>query len=62
MAQVGTTTIFVLIDERDLEIDAIVKKVVVKTALLKRLHGICQHDAILASHTLSISITELFAA
>ena len=62
MALVGTTTIFDLIDDRDLVIEAIVKKVEVKTALLKRLHGICQHGAILASHTLSISITELFAA
>ncbi|QYK42047.1 MAG: 3-hydroxybutyryl-CoA dehydrogenase [Paracoccaceae bacterium] len=62
MALIQTTTVFELMDDRDLVIEAIVEKVDVKTGLLKRLDGICRHDAIFASNTSSISLTELAAA
>jgi 3-hydroxybutyryl-CoA dehydrogenase len=62
MAMIATTTVFDLMDDRDLVIEAIVEKVDIKTDLLKRLDGICRHDAIFASNTSSISLTELAAA
>lgn len=62
MAQIATTTDFNLMADRDLVIEAIVEKVDVKTGLLKRLDDICREDAILASNTSSISLTELAAA
>jgi 3-hydroxybutyryl-CoA dehydrogenase len=62
MALIATTTVFNLMDDRDLVIEAIVEKVDIKTDLLKRLDGICRHDAIFASNTSSISLTELAAA
>jgi 3-hydroxybutyryl-CoA dehydrogenase len=62
MALIATTTVFDLMDDRDLVIEAIVEKVDIKTGLLKRLDGICRHDAVFASNTSSISLTELAAA
>ena len=62
MAMIATTTVFDLMDDRDLVIEAIIEKVEVKAELLKRLDGICRHDAIFASNTSSISLTELAAA
>lgn len=62
MALIQTTMVFELMDDRDLVIEAIVERVEVKTELLKRLDGICRHDAIFASNTSSISLTELAAA
>ncbi|MGL4236081.1 3-hydroxybutyryl-CoA dehydrogenase [Tabrizicola sp.] len=62
MALIATTTVFDLMDDRDLVIEAIVEKVEIKTELLKRLDGICRHDAVFASNTSSISLTELAAA
>jgi 3-hydroxybutyryl-CoA dehydrogenase len=62
LALIQTTTVFDLMDDRDLVIEAIVEKVDVKADLVKRLDGICRHDAIFASNTSSISLTELAAA
>ncbi len=62
MALIQSTTVFDLMDDRDLVVEAIVEKVDVKTDLLRRLDGICRHDAIFASNTSSISLTELAAA
>jgi len=62
LALIATTTAFDLMDDRDLVIEAIVEKVEVKTGLIKRLDGICRPDAIFASNTSSISLTELAAA
>jgi 3-hydroxybutyryl-CoA dehydrogenase len=62
LALIQTTTVFDLMNDRDLVIEAIVEKVDVKADLVKRLDGICRHDAIFASNTSSISLTELAAA
>lgn len=62
MAMISTTTVFDLMEDRDVVIEAIVEKIEVKSELLKRLDGICRHDAIFASNTSSISLTELAAA
>ena len=62
MAMIATTTVFDLMDDRDLVIEAIVERVEVKTGLLKQLDGICRHDTVFASNTSSISLTELAAA
>jgi 3-hydroxybutyryl-CoA dehydrogenase len=62
MAVIATTTVFDLMDDRDLVIEAIVERVEVKTGLLKQLDGICRHDTVFASNTSSISLTELAAA
>jgi 3-hydroxybutyryl-CoA dehydrogenase len=62
VALITTTTVFDQMGDRDLVIEAIVEKVDIKTGLLRRLDGICRPDAILASNTSSISLTELAAA
>ena len=62
VALITTTTVFDQMGDRDLVIEAIVEKVDIKTGLLKRLDSICRPDAILASNTSSISLTELAAA
>lgn len=48
--------------DRDLVIEAIVERLDVKAGVLKRLDGICRPDAIFASNTSSISLTQLAAA
>jgi 3-hydroxybutyryl-CoA dehydrogenase len=45
----------------DIVIEAIVEKLDVKAAVIKRLDGICREDTIFASNTSSISLTELAA-
>jgi 3-hydroxybutyryl-CoA dehydrogenase len=62
MAAVSTTTIFDLMDDRDLVIEAVIENLDVKAGLLKKLDAICRHDTIFASNTSSISLTELAAA
>lgn len=47
--------------DRDLVIEAIVEKLEVKAGVLKQLDAICREDAILASNTSSISLTQLAA-
>jgi 3-hydroxybutyryl-CoA dehydrogenase len=61
-AMISTTTNVDLMDDRDVVIEAIVEKLDVKTGLIKRLDGICGHQAIFASNTSSIPLTELAAA
>ena len=48
--------------DRDLVIEAILEKLEVKTALIQKLDGICRAEAILASNTSSISLTQIAAA
>jgi 3-hydroxybutyryl-CoA dehydrogenase len=62
MALIATTTVLDLMDDRDLVIEAVVEKLEVKAGILKRLDGICRHEAVFASNTSSISLTELAAA
>jgi 3-hydroxybutyryl-CoA dehydrogenase len=62
MALIATTTVLDIMDDRDLVVEAVVEKLSVKTEILKRLDGICRHDAVFASNTSSISLTELAAA
>jgi 3-hydroxybutyryl-CoA dehydrogenase len=62
MALIGTTTNLDLMDDRDLVVEAVVEKLAVKAEILKRLDGICRHEAVFASNTSSISLTELAAA
>ncbi len=57
----GTTALEEMAD-RDLVIEAIVERLDVKTGVLKKLDGICRPDAIFASNTSSISLTQLAAA
>ncbi len=57
----GTTALDEMAD-RDLVIEAIVERFDVKASVLKRLDGICRPDAIFASNTSSISLTQLAAA
>lgn len=57
----GTTALDEMAD-RDLVIEAIVERLDVKTGVLKKLDGICRPDAIFASNTSSISLTQLAAA
>ena len=47
--------------DRDLVVEAIVEKLEIKTAVLKQLDAICRADAVLASNTSSISLTQLAA-
>jgi 3-hydroxybutyryl-CoA dehydrogenase len=62
VGRIDFTTEFDRMADRDLVIEAIVEKVEVKAGLLRRLDGICREDAIFASNTSSISLTELAAA
>jgi len=62
MALVSNTTNVELMHDRDLVIEAIVEKIEVKTALIKRLDVICAAETIFASNTSSIPLTELAAA
>mgnify|MGYP002622355825 CR=1 FL=1 len=48
--------------DRDLVVEAIVEKLEVKTGVIRQLDAICRADAVLASNTSSISLTQLAAA
>lgn len=48
--------------DRDLVIEAILEKLEVKAALIKQLDDICRADAVLASNTSSLSLTQIAAA
>ncbi len=61
-ARIVPTTDLAPMADRDLVIEAIVERLDVKAALLGKLDAICRADAILASNTSSISLTELAAA
>jgi len=62
LAHITTTTVFDLMADRDLVVEAIVEKVEVKTGLIKRLDTLCRPETVFASNTSSISLTELAAA
>jgi 3-hydroxybutyryl-CoA dehydrogenase len=59
---IATSTVFDQMGDRDLVIEAVVEKIEVKAGLLKKLDAICREDAVFASNTSSISLTELAAA
>ena len=61
MARIATTTGLEAMADRDLVIEAIVEKLEVKASVLGQLDGICRADAVLASNTSSISLTQLAA-
>lgn len=62
LARVTTATTLDVMADRDLVIEAIVEKLEVKVGVLRQLDTICRPDAILASNTSSISLTQLAAA
>jgi 3-hydroxybutyryl-CoA dehydrogenase len=62
MGMVATTTVFEQMADRDLVIEAVVERIDVKAGLLKKLDALCRDDAVFASNTSSISLTELAAA
>ena len=61
-ARIATATALDQLADCDLVIEAIVERLDVKTGVLKQLDGICRVDAVFASNTSSISLTELAAA
>jgi 3-hydroxybutyryl-CoA dehydrogenase len=60
--RVTFTTDLTAMADRDIVIEAIVEKLAVKAALISELDAICGAEAVLASNTSSISLTELAAA
>lgn len=62
LARIETTTAFETLADSDVVIEAIVEKLSVKADVIRRLDTICRDDAIFASNTSSISLTELAAA
>lgn len=62
LARIETTTDMAAMADRDIVIEAVVEKVEVKAALIAKLDGVCSREAILASNTSSISLTQLAAA
>ncbi|WP_217438605.1 3-hydroxybutyryl-CoA dehydrogenase [Fertoeibacter niger] len=62
LARITMTTTLDLMADRDIVIEAIVEKLEVKAAILGKLDAICRADAVLASNTSSISLTQLAAA
>ncbi len=61
-ARIATATALDHLADCDIVIEAIVERLDVKAGVLKQLDAICRTDAILASNTSSISLTELAAA
>jgi len=61
-ARIVTTMALDQLADCDIVIEAIVERLDVKAGVLKQLDGICKTDAIFASNTSSISLTELAAA
>jgi 3-hydroxybutyryl-CoA dehydrogenase len=62
LARVTFTTDLSAMADRDFVIEAIVEKLAVKASVIRELDAICRPEAILASNTSSISLTELAAA
>jgi 3-hydroxybutyryl-CoA dehydrogenase len=62
LARIATVTTLDRLGDCDIVIEAIVERLDVKAGVLKRLDDICRADAIFASNTSSISLTELAAA
>ena len=61
MARITTTTTLEAMANRDLVIEAIVERLEVKATVLHQLDAICREEAVLASNTSSISLTQLAA-
>lgn len=61
LARVTFTTDIGAMADRDIVIEAIVEKLEIKAAVIRELDAVCGPDAILASNTSSISLTELAA-
>lgn len=61
-ARIATTTDIAAMADRDLVVEAIVERLEVKAGVLKQLDVLCRADAVLASNTSSISLTQLAAA
>jgi 3-hydroxybutyryl-CoA dehydrogenase len=61
-ARIVTTMALDQLADCDIVIEAIVERLDVKAGVLKQLDGICRVDAVFASNTSSISLTELAAA
>lgn len=62
LARIETSSDLAAMADRDLVVEAIVERLDVKAEVLRRLDAICRPDAILASNTSSISLTQLAAA
>jgi 3-hydroxybutyryl-CoA dehydrogenase len=60
-ARIATATALDQLADCDIVIEAIVERLDVKAGVLKQLDGICRVDAVFASNTSSISLTELAA-
>ena len=61
-ARISTATTLDQLADCDIVIEAIIERLDVKAGVLKQLDEICRADAIFASNTSSISLTELAAA
>ncbi|WEF24782.1 3-hydroxybutyryl-CoA dehydrogenase [Paracoccus sp. S3-43] len=61
LARISPVTDIAAMADRDLVVEAIVEKLEVKTAVFRQLDAICREDAVLASNTSSISLTQLAA-
>lgn len=62
LARITDATALEAMADRDLMVEAIVERIEVKTDVLRQLDAICRPDAIFASNTSSISLTQLAAA
>ncbi len=62
LARISAVTTIQSLADCDLVIEAIIEKLEVKVAVIRQLDGICRPDAIFASNTSSISLTQLAAA
>lgn len=62
LARIVTATTLDALGECDVVIEAIVERLEIKAGVIRQLDGICRPDAIFASNTSSISLTELAAA
>ncbi|WBW98560.1 3-hydroxybutyryl-CoA dehydrogenase [Oceanirhabdus sp. W0125-5] len=62
LSNISGTTDIKLVDDCDLIIEAAVENMEIKKKIFKELDEICKEDAILASNTSSLSITEIAAA
>jgi len=61
LARIAPATTIDTMADRDLVIEAIVERLDVKSGIIRQLDAVCKPDAILASNTSSISLTELAA-
>jgi 3-hydroxybutyryl-CoA dehydrogenase len=62
VARLTTTTGLATLADCDLVVEAIVEELDAKRALFAELEGICRPDAVLATNTSALSVTEIAAA